>query len=163
MAKPLRAVALLRRSNLGFSLVSFACTSIGEVGDDTDPLIAEERSCESAQTELSRTCFFPNGADIDDDAIAERPTITDIAEVAEALNGGFYLGKMDAADATEHVGFVLEDNDTCRVSCLTQCNVTLYSLCVSSPSSSEEGGPQGCLFCGPATREECQSFLDACQ
>lgn len=151
------------RSSLGLFLVFFACNEPGEDGDDTNALTPEEQSCESAQIELTNTCFFPNGGDVDDDAVAERSTITDIAAAGEALNGGFFVPRIDAADATEHLGFVLEDNDVCRVSCLTQCDLTLHSLCVTSLSSGADGGPRGCLFCGEATREQCQGFIDACE
>lgn len=140
---------------------SNACNGNGDEGDDESTLTDEEQRCESAQIELTRSCFFPNGGDVNDDV--ERPSITNIAAAAEALEGGFYLPKIDASDATEHVGYVLEENETCRVSCLTQCDITLHSLCVSSLATVGEGeAPAGCLFCGEATREQCQSFIDAC-
>lgn len=160
----LDAATARRGMMLGLFLAFAACN--GDRDDDTTTTMStatvEEQQCESAEIELTRSCFLPNGGDVNDEP--ERPSITDIAATAEALNGGFYLPKIDASDATEHVGFVLEDNEICRVSCLTQCNITLHSLCVTSLAPVEDGGsPSGCLFCGEATREECQSFIDACE
>lgn len=146
---------------LGTSLAIAACNGHGDDGDDTTTLTAEEQQCETAEIELTKSCFFPRGGEVEDDP--DRPTVTDIAASADALNGGFYLPRIDASDATDQVGFVLEDNDACRVSCLTQCDITLHSLCVTTLTPAEDGVPRGCLFCGEATREECQSFIDACE
>jgi hypothetical protein len=163
MGKHFWGAAMGRRSTLGLLMLLFACNGHGDDGDDTNAPDPEEQQCESAQIELTNTCFFPNGGDFNDDPLAERPTMTNISEAAEALNGGFYVPRIDPADATEHLGFVLEDNEVCRVSCLTQCDITLYSLCVSALSSGADGGPRGCLFCGEVTREQCQGFIDACE
>lgn len=163
MGTNFRGAAMVRPIHLGLLVVLHACNGHGDDGDDTNPPDPQEQQCESAQIELTSRCFFPSGGDVNDDPVAERPTITDIAVAAEALNGGFYLPRIDATDATEHLGFVLEDNDVCRVSCLTQCDITLHSLCVTTLSSGTDGAPRGCLFCGEATREQCQGFIDACE
>jgi hypothetical protein len=163
MVNVIWGASMMRRGFLGVLLMVVACGRPGDDDDDTNTPTPEERACESAQIQLTSTCFFPNGSEVSDDPLAERPTITDIAAAGEALNGGFFLPRIGAADATEHLGFVLEDNDVCRVSCLTQCDITLHSLCVTALSSGTDGGPRGCLFCGEATREQCQGFIDACE
>jgi hypothetical protein len=147
----------------GLALAFSACNGQGNDGDDSSASSPEEQRCESAEIELTNSCFFPNGNVVVDDDQPERPSVTDIAAAAEALDGGFYLEKIAPSDATDQLGFVLEDNEVCRVSCLTQCDITIHSLCVTSLALAVDGSPRGCLFCGEATREQCQAFVDACE
>ena len=151
-----------RRWMFGLVLALSACNGHGNDGDEISSSSPEEQRCESAEIELTNSCFFPNGNVVDDDD-QERPAVTDIAAAAEALDGGFYLEKLAPSDATDQLGFVLEDNEVCRVSCLTQCNITIHSLCVTSLAPAVDGRPQGCLFCGEATREQCQEFINSCE
>lgn len=139
-----------------------ACNTPGEVEGAAAPPSEDEQRCDAARVELTNTCFLPGGGDVNEDS--DRPSILDIEAAAEPLNGGYFLPRVDAGEATGQAGFVLEDNDVCRVSCVVPCDLTKQSLCVTSLAPPEGGaGPSGCMYCGEATREQCQSLIDACE
>ena len=146
---------------LALSLCIVACDGY-DVYDGTTPLSPDEESCASARSEVTEVCFPPNGVDIVD--TSDRPSVADIASSAIALDGGFYLPKSSLGEDVDDIGFVLEDNDACRVSCLVQCEITTQSLCITalSPSRDAKDPPASCSFCGELTREECQAFIDSC-
>lgn len=156
----------VRRTLLGLSLVLTALTACGGDGDgDGDDMTAtpaDEAQCESAKIEVVDACFTPNGVDIIEDA--DRSPILDIVLSAVELEGGFYLPKVGAGDAAGDPGFIFEDNETCRVACLVQCDITVQSLCITSlsPGEGDQTRPSGCYFCGQFTGDECQEFLSAC-
>jgi len=144
-----------------FASILVACRVDEQAAEDiTTGSVAEQERCEAAQAELTRTCLAPLDADVNEDA--ERPTIIDIDEVAEPLDGGYFLPKLDPGQATDLIGFVLEENDLCRASCLIPCDLTVHSLCVAT-STTAEGSRPSCLFCGEATREGCQGLINACE
>lgn len=153
--------ATLRRWSIGLHLIFVGCNGHGDDGDDPTSPSEDERRCEAAEIEVVDVCFFPNGVDITDEP--NRPSIMDIPTAAVALDGGFYLPKIDSGELADHVGFVLEDNASCRVSCLFQCQLSTQSLCVTELVGSGDASPAGCFFCGEVTPEECQEFISACE
>lgn len=159
---------LTRRLGMGRRVLVLCSALLGcnEHDDADDHSTAasqeDEERCEATRAEVVAVCIFPNEVSIIEGA--DRPPIIDIAASSTALNSGFLLPKLEPGDALDPVGFVLEDNPTCRVACLVPCNVTLHSLCVTEWPWGEvgDGSPAGCLFCGEADRTQCQSFIDSC-
>lgn len=155
---------MLLRCSVGLPLVVLACNGHGNDEDDaTTPSEApseDEQRCEAAEVDVVDVCFFPDGVVVTDQPV--RPSVMDIPTSAVALDGGYYIPMIETGEIADQVGFVFEDNASCRVSCLFQCQLSTQSLCVTALAESSESTPTGCFFCGEVTQEECQGFIEAC-
>lgn len=83
------------------------------------------------------------------------PTVIDAGDYIKEYPNGYYLPEVET-EADELVALLLEPNDQCVLVCWSACH---GSLCVAG--SAQPGGEAKGFFCGEATLEDCQEFLDA--
>jgi len=157
----------LRPSWLLTTSLLVGCHADDVPGDDGSPPASDvpdeaqrtecTRAIERATTECPPS-FTLTVIDFDEDP--NQPPL-DIIELASTstVPGGIYVPVDPSLSNQTTIGHVLADNDACQVSCTIPCDLSRNDFCASSPSNRAT-----CSFCGPpATLEQCEAFLAACE
>jgi hypothetical protein len=155
----LLAASLLLGCQADDAPVDDGATPPAEAPDDPDAPRAEcARAIERAATECPPS-FTLDVIDFDEDPNQPPLDVIDLASASTPLPGGIYVPANPSLPSQPTLGHVLADNDACQVSCTIPCDVSRNDFCASSRADRPS-----CSFCGPpASLEQCEAFLAACE